>query len=62
MDLENRQDYAALVDDDTFQQVQLRIAAGARRPDIDRNPRASKRGYALSGMWGGLLRQESPVE
>ncbi len=39
-----------LVDDDTFTRVQALIAAGARRPGAERKPRASKRGYALSGM------------
>ncbi len=39
-----------LVDDDTFDQVQIRIAAGSRRPDVKSKPRASKRGYALSGL------------
>jgi hypothetical protein len=39
-----------LVDDDTFEQVQIRLAAGARRPDVKHKPRASKRGYALSGL------------
>lgn len=39
-----------LIDDDTFEQVQAQIAAGARRPGVKSKPRASKRGYALSGL------------
>ncbi len=39
-----------LVDDETFQQVQTRISAGARRSDVERKPRRSKRNYALSGL------------
>src|SRR5262249_19608556 len=39
-----------LVDDDTFEQVQIRLAAGARRLDMKSKPRASKRDYALSGL------------
>lgn len=42
--------HEGLVDDETFQQVQTRISAGARRPDIERKPRRSKRNYALSGL------------
>jgi site-specific DNA recombinase len=40
----------ALIDDETFQQVQTMIAAGARRPDVNRKPRRSKRSYAFSGL------------
>jgi DNA invertase Pin-like site-specific DNA recombinase len=40
----------ALIDDDTFRQVQTMIAVGARRPDVNRKPRRSKRSYAFSGL------------
>ena len=40
----------ALIDDETFHQVQTMIAAGARRPDVNRKPRRSKRSYAFSGL------------
>ncbi|MEN3608369.1 recombinase family protein [Plantactinospora sp. ZYX-F-223] len=39
-----------LVDDETFEQVQTLVAAGARRPGVKTKPRASKRGYVLSGL------------
>ena len=39
-----------LVDDDTFEEVQVRLAAGARRAGVSHKPRASKRGYLLSGL------------
>jgi DNA invertase Pin-like site-specific DNA recombinase len=44
------QAHEALVDDDSFERVQTMIAAGARRPGIDRKPRRSKRCYAVSGL------------
>ncbi|MCA2216366.1 recombinase family protein [Jidongwangia harbinensis] len=40
--------HEALVDDEAFEQVQTMIAAGAKRPDVDRKPRRSKRSYAFS--------------
>ncbi|HEV8571048.1 MAG TPA: recombinase family protein [Actinoplanes sp.] len=42
--------HEALVDDETFERVQTMIAAGARRPDVERKPRRSKRSYAFSGL------------
>jgi hypothetical protein len=42
--------HKALVDEETFGQVQALIAAGARRSRVERKPRQSKRGYQLSGL------------
>jgi hypothetical protein len=39
-----------LIDTEDFQEVQQRVAAGARRPDVIAKPRASKRHYPLSGL------------
>jgi len=44
------QAHEALIDDETFERVQTMIAAGARRPDVDRKPRRSKRSYVFSGL------------
>jgi site-specific DNA recombinase len=44
------QAHEALVDDETFEGVRTMIAAGARRPNVDRKPRRSKRSYAFSGL------------
>jgi len=40
----------ALVDEETVERVQTMIAAGARRPGVERKPRRSKRSYAFSGL------------
>ncbi|MBV1854615.1 recombinase family protein, partial [Catellatospora tritici] len=42
--------HEAIIDDDTFRQVQTLIAAGARRPDVEHKPRRSKHSYTLSGL------------
>ena len=39
-----------IIDEDTFERVQMLIAAGSRRAGIARKPRASARGYLLSGL------------
>ena len=39
-----------IIDEETFEQVQLRLAAGARHRGVTAKPRASKRGYLLSGL------------
>jgi DNA invertase Pin-like site-specific DNA recombinase len=41
--------HEALIDE-AFERVQTMIAAGARRPGVDRKPRHSKRSYAFSGL------------
>lgn len=46
----NEQAHEPLIDAESFQDVQQRMAAGARRPDVIAKPRAGKRVYPLSGM------------
>ncbi len=44
------QAHEAIIEDEVFQDVQKRMAAGAKRPDVIIKPRAGKRVYPLSGM------------
>jgi site-specific DNA recombinase len=44
------QAHEPIIDAETFEDVQKRMSAGARRPDVIAKPRTAKRVYPLSGM------------